>query len=178
MVGAVLLADPLPFVTQLLAVIKLPALRDSKKLTALQRERIYAFAAPRLDWAVGEVSATEIDQLGLRSATDLAAGRALSKLRGVITEVIADAGLHHPHEEQYPTQFFVKGDERFAQIALASCLAKVTRDRQMQQLSAEYPDYGWQTNVGYGSAQHYAALCQLGPTPLHRRSFIRKVVFS
>lgn len=177
LVGAVLLpkGEEDSFVESLLTATKLPVLKDSKKLTRMQRDLVFRFAVERLDWAVGEVSASKIDSLGLRPATDQAAGKALLGIRGIITRVIADAGLHHPFEQKYLTEFFVKGDERFVQISLASIMAKVTRDRIMQEYDQTYPGYGLVTNVGYGSPAHYRAIEASGLSPLHRRSFLKGI---
>ena len=164
------------FVSDLLIAVQQKQLKDSKQLTSQQRERIFEYILPYPIWSIGQAEAWEIDQLGLRKAADLAAGRALDALNIPYDRVLADAGLHHPYEETIPTEFFIKGDERIPQIALASCMAKVTRDQMMHGLSARFADYGWITNVGYGTAAHYAALGRLGPSSEHRRLFLRKLV--
>ena len=170
-------ADVDAIVADLLVVTALKVLRDSKQLTRLQRERVADYVRPRLEWSTGEVSAADIDRLGLRTATDLAAGRAMTGLNGKFTNVLADAGLHHPYEATYPTAFFIKGDEKIPQIGLASCMAKVTRDRYMRELALQHTGFGWETNVGYGSGFHISAIRTHGITPHHRRSFLNNLSY-
>jgi ribonuclease HII len=175
-VGAATLigSDPeLPI--QLLGLLAIPKIRDSKKLSIKQREIAYTYLESRLIWGVGEVEASEIDYFGLAAALRLASERALASLkkRGYLPErILADAGLFHPFEATIPTERFVKGDENIIEITLASIMAKVWRDRMMYALAKTYPEYGFMTNVGYGTAEHRAALKVRGLSPEHRRSFI------
>jgi len=174
-VGAVADRDLVALLPELLAAARLRQLRDSKKLTARQREAAFVFLEPRIAWTVGEVSAVEIDELGVTAALRLAAGRAIEGVGMAPTSVAADAGLRHPLEETVPTEWFVKGDETILPITLASIMAKVWRDRQMLEASTTYSGYGFERNVGYGTGEHLAALRSLGPTALHRRLFIRNL---
>ncbi len=159
-------------------------LNDSKLLTAAQRralvEPLRAWAA---DAAVAFTSAAEIDTWGIRAAIALAADRALRRLRVVPTFLLLDgrddlleprpwASTERPASwSLLPHARLVHGDQRSATIAGAAVLAKVARDRLMHQLAQAFPDFGWSSNVGYGSSAHLAALRDLGPTVLHRRSW-------
>jgi ribonuclease HII len=118
---------------------------------------------------IGAASVREIDRLNILVCTRLAMSRALTQLPLVPDHVVVDglpvAGLGWEHDA------VVGGDGRVHSIACASILAKVVRDRLMVRLSRRYPGYGWETNVGYGTAEHRSALERLGPTPHHRLSF-------
>ncbi len=145
---------------------------DSKKLTASQRERGAEYLKAQIIFAIGAAEASEIDQLGLAAAARLATGRALDGLPQKPTSVMADAGLRHPYEDTIPTEWFVKGDETILQISCASIIAKVYRDTLMHELARTYPNYQWERNVGYGTAQHRASILKYNATPQHRLSFI------
>jgi len=174
-VGAVESGNLEALIPELLAAARLRQLRDSKKLTLLQREAAFTFLSDKILWGVGEASPREIDELGLTAALRLAAGRAMEKLARP-ERILADAGLRHPFEADIPTEWFVKGDETQLPITLASIMAKVWRDRLMVNLAATYPGYGFERHVGYGTGAHLAALRSLGPADVHRRSFIRNLV--
>ncbi len=161
-----------------------PGLDDSKLLRAPQRlalvEPLRAWAA---DAAVAFTSAAEIDTWGIRAAISLAADRALRRLRVAPTFLLLDgrddlleprpwaSGNPRADWSQLPHARLVHGDRRSATIAGAAVLAKVARDRLMHQLAPAFPDFGWSSNVGYGSSSHLAALRALGPSVLHRRSW-------
>ncbi len=145
-------------------------LRDSKQLTAKQRERL----APRIEaestqCAVGWVHARELDELGLSEALRLCFRRTLDQLERLPDVVLGDGrdDLRLP----CPTEMIVKGDASVASIAAASIVAKVARDRWMIALDQRYPHYGFARHKGYGSAEHLRALQEHGPCPEHRRSF-------
>lgn len=160
---------------ELLAAMGRADLRDSKKLTRIQREKAFFFLKNKIIWAVGEVAPEEIDRLGLTAAVSLAAERVLDSVEKqgyVVKEMLADAGIGHPFEEQIPTQKIIKGDEKIMEITLASIMAKVWRDRLLEELSQRYPDYGFAQHVGYGTVAHYQAIKEKGLTPLHRRLFV------
>ncbi|MEM6622896.1 MAG: ribonuclease HII [Pseudomonadota bacterium] len=152
-------------------------LDDSKKLSAKRREVLFDELQTVADVAVGMGSVAEIDQLNIARANDLAMRRALDGLSVRPGFVLID-GAHVPHQLELPARAIPKGDGISLSIAAASIIAKVTRDRLMVQLDAQHPGYGWARNMGYGTAQHRAALKQLGVTPAHRRSFrpIREVI--
>jgi ribonuclease HII len=142
---------------------------DSKQLSPLARERLAAVLAERLPYALGEASVEEIDQLGIAVASRLAMVRALTRLPHQPTAVLVD-GFRLPGLllEQHP---IVDGDAHCWSIAAASVLAKVARDRLMDDLDQRYPGYGFARHKGYATAEHRAALARLGPCPVHRRSF-------
>ena len=145
-------------------------LADSKKLTEKKREALFdEIKSKALAWSVAEASVEEIDRLNILHATMLAMQRAVAGLKPAAEFVLVD-GNRCP-ELPCPSQAVVKGDARHAAISAASILAKVTRDRQMQQLDQAYPDYGFAQHKGYPTPQHLAALERFGITPEHRRSF-------
>ncbi len=152
-------------------------LTDSKKLSPRRR----AGLVPRirghaLAWAIGQASAAEIDRHGIRPATERAMRRALSRLRRagepLIPElVIVDGSL--PLRGWSGAQItLVAGDSRCAAIAAASVLAKEERDALLRRLALRFPGYGLERHAGYGTLLHRTALQRLGPTPLHRLSFL------
>ena len=145
---------------------------DSKKLTEARREKAYAAMVESgcVIFAVAEASVGEIDEINILRATFLAMRRALAGLAARPERVLVD-GNKVPPRLGCAAECIVGGDARSFSIAAASILAKVTRDRQMAELAQRFPGYGWESNRGYGSAGHLAALKQLGPTPHHRMSF-------
>jgi len=145
---------------------------DSKKLVREDRETAYAamVASGCVRFAVGEASVEEIDSINILQATFLAMRRALQGLVQAPDIVLID-GDRLPPELGCRAETIVGGDARSYSIAAASIFAKVTRDRYMCRLAETFPGYGWETNVGYKSRAHFAALKALGPTPHHRRSF-------
>lgn len=179
-VGAVILPQTYE-VEAICIACNLKALKDSKKLTALQRERLAAWVREHTAWALGEVAAAEIDRFGLTAALSLATERAFEGLENqgyIIGEVLADAGLRHGREQELPTVWTVRGDESVLEITLASSLAKVWRDARMRELAAHYPLFGFDRHVGYGTAAHFQALRQHGPSPVHRRLFLKSIILS
>lgn len=165
LVGAVVTAAVILDPAQLIA-----GLADSKKLSEKRREALFEeIKAKALAWSVAQASVEEIDRLNILHATMLAMQRAVAGLQPCAEYVLVD-GNRCP-ELPCPSQAVVKGDARHAAISAASILAKVTRDRQMQQLDQCYPDYGFAQHKGYPTPQHLAALARLGVTPEHRRSF-------
>ncbi len=154
-----------------LAQTSLLGLTDSKKLSAARREKFFEIltASSAITYGVGQVSAEEIDRINILNATHLAMRRALETLRPPVELVLVD-GLPVPG---LPTasEAIVKGDALSALIAAASIIAKVTRDRQMDELDARHPQYGFKDHKGYGTAAHLEAIRVHGPIPEHRRSF-------
>ena len=145
-------------------------LRDSKQMTAKERERVAAeIREVALFWSLAAASVREIDRINIRRATALAMRRAIARL-GVIPDYILVDGLELP-ELGRSHEALVKGDSSCQSIAAAAVLAKVVRDRLMNRLSVKYPDFGWSSNKGYATAQHLAALDTAGPSPHHRSSF-------
>ncbi|MSP76578.1 MAG: ribonuclease HII [Rhodospirillaceae bacterium] len=145
---------------------------DSKKLTLEQREEAYEamIASGVVQFAVAEASVEEIDRINILQATYLAMRRAVRALAEQPEVVLVD-GNRAPPQLGCRAETIVGGDAHSYSIAAASIFAKVTRDRYMHALAISFPGYGWETNRGYGSAQHLQALELLGPTPHHRMSF-------
>ena len=145
-------------------------LKDSKKLTAAKRAALYTqICEQALCYCIAQASPAEIDELNILQATLLAMKRAVQGLALQPVRVWVD-GNRLPNWS-YRAQAVVGGDDKYAEIAAASILAKVTRDRDCAALDAQYPGYGFAQHKGYGTQQHQAALRQLGPSPAHRRSF-------
>lgn len=145
-------------------------LADSKQLSEKLREYCYAqIIEQALAYAVGRATVAEIDRLNILQASLLAMHRAVEALSTQPEYVLVD-GNRCP-AWGYQSQAVVKGDCRVPAIAAASILAKVTRDRELTMLDAEYPGYGFARHKGYPTAQHMLALELLGPCPIHRRSF-------
>ncbi len=145
-------------------------LRDSKQMTAHQRDRVAAVIRDTAAaWAVGAASPREIDRLNILGATALAMRRALSLLSQAPDHVLVD-GNPFP-ELRCEHEAIVKGDATCLSIAAASVLAKQARDRLMILLASRFPAFGWEQNMGYGTAEHLAAIEANGLTPHHRRSF-------
>lgn len=144
--------------------------RDSKQMSPAQRERTFdVIKSVALCWAVAAAGPDEVDSLGLLPATRLAMRRALAGLRVPPDYLLLDHVVLT--EDERPQTALVKGDSRSLSIAAASVLAKVQRDRAMIALEDSYPGYGFARHKGYGTAEHRAALQQLGPAPIHRRSY-------
>mgnify|MGYP005838367837 CR=1 FL=1 len=145
-------------------------LADSKTLSERRRQLLaVAIREQALSFSLGRAEAAEIDQLNIFQATLLAMQRAVAGLKPAADAVLVD-GNRCP-ALPCPAQAIVKGDQRIAAISAASILAKVARDEEMHLLHQQYPDYGFAQHKGYPTAQHLAALQQLGPLPQHRRSF-------
>jgi ribonuclease HII len=145
-------------------------LADSKKLTALKRERLFdEIRAKALCCSIAEATVEEIDELNILQATLLAMRRAVEGLRLKPTKVLVD-GNRLPVLDVL-AEAIVKGDSKVQAISAASILAKVHRDRWCQELHAQYPQYGFDGHKGYGTAAHLQALKEHGATPWHRKSF-------
>lgn len=149
---------------------ELHGVRDSKQMTPRQRQH-WAYVIERLadDYAVGMATAQEIDLHGILPATCLAVQRALAALQQIPQHLLLDYLDYR--ESGPPRTLLVKGDARCLTIAAASVLAKTRRDAWMAAVEGEYPGYGFARHKGYGTSAHLQALKQLGPCPLHRRSF-------
>ena len=151
-----------------------PLLNDSKQMTERQRNILReVIEREALAWAVGVVTAAEIDEINILQATYLAMERALAQL-SVKPELALSDG-NRAKDFGIPVETVVHGDSLSASIAAASVLAKVTRDDYMLQMGKEYPEYGFEIHKGYGTKAHYAAIEQLGVSPIHRMSFLKKL---
>lgn len=146
-------------------------LNDSKKLTAKKRyvlrEEIERDA---IAWAVGIVTPEEIDKINILNASFLAMHRALDQLQVRPEAVIVDGNRFKPYQD-LPSTTIVKGDGKYLSIAAASILAKTYRDDYMLSLAEEYPQYDWQSNMGYPTKKHRQAIREHGITPYHRKSY-------
>jgi len=152
--------------------LKTYALRDSKSLTAKQREEIFEMIKnePSIEWRVSFVWPKVIDRINIWQATLLAWQRSLKKLNPQPDFLFLDGKMGMPRLKiaQRP---IIKGDQKIFLLALASIIAKVSRDRLMRQLEQKYPDYGFAQHKGYGTKLHFNRLKKFGPCQIHRRSF-------
>ena len=162
------------------AAVRLPrglvieGLDDSKKLTEKMREALFdRIRGEAESFGIAFASVEEIEELNILGATMLAMNRAIAQMSPAPELALIDGNRNKGIA--VPSRCIVKGDARCADIAAASILAKVTRDRLMLQLAEEYPQYGFERHKGYGTAAHYAALREYGPSPVHRPSFLRKM---
>ena len=172
------LAGPVVAAAVVLCKPRPAGLDDSKKLTRERRAALEAAIKRRCRWAVGVVDVDLIDELNIFGATMLAMTRAVqslcAQLEGAPREVLVDGNLtpagRRP-EWRWPARAIVGGDAIEPCISAASIIAKEYRDRLMRDLARAHPGYGWERNVGYGTAEHLEALHRQGPTIHHRRSF-------
>ena len=170
-VGRGPLAGPVVAAAVILDPARIPdGLRDSKKLTAARRDALALEIEATAQISIAEASVAEIDQINILQATFLAMRRALAGLPTTPAFALID-GNRMPPDLPCPARTIIKGDDLSVSIAAASIIAKVYRDRLMQDLAAQFPGYGWEKNAGYGTKQHLEALACLGVTPHHRRSF-------
>lgn len=155
----------------------LSLLNDSKQLTDKQRQYLRPLIEQHADaWAVVEVTAEEIDEINILNASIVGMQRALDKLGITPQHIIVDGNKWKPYIPQgevmqIPAQTVVKGDGKYLSIAAASVLAKMYRDEYMLRLHEQYPQYHWDTNMGYPTKAHYEAIRQYGVTPYHRKTF-------
>lgn len=148
--------------------------RDSKKLSHNQRKKVLNWIEKQpeeiLKYSIGTASVEEIDSLNILQATFLAMQRAYTSLNLSKPLTLVD-GNKAPELKNTQVRTIVKGDDTIMSIALASIIAKEHRDNIMKELDKKYPQYGWSTNVGYGSQRHICAIIQYGATPHHRKTF-------
>lgn len=155
----------------------LAMLNDSKQLTEKER----SFLRPKIEqfaqaWAVVEVTAEEIDRINILNASIIGMQRALDQLSITPQHIIVDGNKWKPYIPEgqvmeVPARTVVKGDGKYLSIAAASVLAKTYRDEYMLRLHDLYPQYHWNTNMGYPTKAHYEAIQQYGITPYHRKTF-------
>ena len=147
-------------------------INDSKKLTALKREKLdVEIRKAALDISIGMVSQQEIDKINILNATKKAMIIAIGKLKMIPDYLLIDAIKLNTSYNELP---IIKGDEKSVSIAASSIVAKVYRDSLMIEYDKIYPQYGFKSNKGYGTKKHIEAIKKFGPTPLHRKSFIKK----
>ena len=148
-----------------------PLLNDSKKMTEKARETLRPIIEKEaVAWAVEEVSAEEIDSVNILNASILGMQRAVRRLSVRPEFLIIDGNRFKPFDG-FRYECIVKGDGKFASIAAASVLAKTYRDEHMRKLALEFPQYGWERNMGYPTKEHVEAIIRFGYTPHHRKSF-------
>lgn len=154
--------------------LEIPGLNDSKKLSEKKREALYdVICAEAMAYGIAFASVEEIESMNILNATFLAMNRAIAKLEIKPELALIDGNRNSGLE--IPSRCVIKGDASRADIAAASILAKVTRDRYMLDMALEYPQYHFEKHKGYGTKLHYEALREFGPSPIHRRSFLRKM---
>ncbi len=154
--------------------LELPGLNDSKKISEKQREALYdVIKEQAVSYGIAFATVEEIEERNILGATFLAMRRAVEQLSVVPALALVD-GNRDPGLG-IPTETVVKGDGKCADIAAASILAKVTRDRYMLEMAKQYPEYGFEKHKGYGTKAHYAALREFGSSPIHRPSFLKKM---
>lgn len=144
--------------------------RDSKKLSHARRKQLHALIMAEASVGVAFVSPEEIDRINILNAAMLAMRQAVEQLDAKPRVTLID-GNRTPAGMDGDVRAVVKGDQSEASISAASIIAKVERDRYMLEIDSRYPEYGFARHKGYPTADHYAALNKLGPTPIHRRTF-------
>ena len=154
--------------------LEIPELNDSKKLTRKKREKLYEIITEKaISYGIAFADHNEIDSLNILNATFIAMNRAISQLEPTPALALIDGNTVKGIE--YPAQAIVGGDGKSASIAAASILAKVTRDRFMVEMAEKYPQYGFERHKGYGTKLHYQALREYGASPIHRKTFLKKL---
>ena len=152
--------------------IEIEGLNDSKKLTEKKREALFEIIKEKaIAYAIAEASPAEIDEINILNASMLAMRRAVDALQIKADFALIDGNCSRGFV--IPTETVVKGDAKSASIAAASILAKVTRDRQCIELDRLYPEYGIAKHKGYPTKDHMDAVREFGPSPIHRRSFLK-----
>lgn len=153
--------------------LEIEGLNDSKKLSDKRRRALYdVIVEQAVAYGIAFADEQEIDTVNILQATFLAMRRAVEQLSAqpefALVDGNRDPGL------TIPTETIVGGDGKSANIAAASILAKVTRDRYMEQMAEQYPQYGFEIHKGYGTKRHYAAIEEFGASPIHRKTFLKK----
>jgi len=158
-------------------ILKKFDVKDSKQLTAKKRKLLLPnILLLSSDYGIGQSSAREIDKLGIRVATELSMIRALKKLKEKPSELIIDGPLLLRPWDGIQRNI-VSGDSKFISIASASIVAKVSRDNLMERLEKKYSGYLIFKNKGYGTKEHFSIIKENGITTLHRKSFLKKLIF-
>lgn len=154
--------------------IEIAGLNDSKKLTDKKRETLYdVICENAVTYGIAFASVEEIESINILNAAMLAMNRAIEKLEPRPQLALIDGNCNSAIN--IPSRCVIKGDAKCADIAAASILAKVTRDRYMLEMAEKYPEYHFEKHKGYGTKLHYEALREYGPSEIHRPSFLRKM---
>lgn len=156
----------------------IPGLNDSKKLTEKKREELFPLIQQRaVCWSVASISAEEIDRTDILSARMKAMQLAIDGLAQTPAFALVDGNRDHGKQGAVTTDHLciVKGDSLSASIAAASILAKVSRDHYMLEMAQQYPQYAFERHKGYGTKLHYERLQTYGPSPIHRRTFLKNL---
>lgn len=156
----------------------LDEINDSKKLTEKKREKLFDVIMESFYIGVGEATPEEIDEINILNATFLAMRRALENLKKQCStdHLILVDGNFKIREYEGEQEFVIKGDAKSLSIAAASIIAKVTRDREMIEEGKKYPEYKFEKHKGYGTKLHKEKLLELGVLPIHRKSFLNKII--
>ena len=173
-VAAAILSRGLDFELEILSQVK-----DSKQLSPKKREQLFSSLKDNFIWAVSVINNQQIDKRGIQTANCLVAERALKKvsrqLKKSPSQIVADyIGGAHKYIKDSQIEFYKKGESKFVEIAAASILAKVYRDRLMSRLHKQYKEYNFGQHKGYGTKQHLQIICQKGVCTIHRQSFLQK----
>lgn len=159
----------LPFGTEI------DGLNDSKKLSEAKREKLFDIITDKaVAYGIASASEKEIDGINILEATFLAMNRALKQIEGSFDLALIDGNRNKGIE--YPSVTVIKGDALCADIAAASILAKVSRDRFMYTMADKYPQYGFEKHKGYGTKLHYKNIAKYGVCPIHRKTFLKGIV--
>lgn len=150
-------------------------LNDSKKLTESKREKLFSEITEKaVAYSISYATVDEIERLNILNASQLAMRRAVNDLKIKADYALIDGNISRGFDIACKT--VVKGDALSPSIAAASILAKVSRDRYCLKLSEDFPQYGFEKHKGYGTKAHYEAIRKFGPTPIHRKSFLKNVL--
>ena len=153
----------------------IPEVKDSKKLSEKKRELLFALIKENaISYAIGIASEKEIDEINIRQASFLAMQRAV-KVLNIKPDFLLVDGFDLP-DSNIPSEGIIKGDDKSFTIAAASIIAKVSRDNYMKDLDKKYPNYKFAKNKGYGTKEHIEAIKKYGITPVHRKSFLTKIL--
>ena len=145
-------------------------IKDSKKLTKIQRQNLAKYIKKNSIWALGYASVKEIEKINILNASMLSMRRAIKKLKLKPEKVLVD-GNKSPDLKNYIIKTVIKGDEKIPEISAASIIAKVERDKLMKKMSFSFKEYGWDNNAGYGTKDHIQAIKKFGVTRFHRKTF-------
>ena len=153
----------------------IPEVKDSKKLSEKKRELLFALIKENaISYAIGIASEKEIDEINIRQASILAMQRAV-KVLNIKPDFLLVDGFDLP-DSNIPSEGIIKGDDKSFTIAAASIIAKVSRDAYMKDLDKKYPNYKFAKNKGYGTKEHIEAIKKYGITPVHRKSFLTRII--